>query len=262
MPVPAQEGITRDNVTVRVDAVVYFRVIDPVRAVVEVQDYLVRGLAGRADVAALDHRQERPRRPAVSNRERLNQGLELMLDSPVERLGHRRGPGRDQGRRAARLDEAVDVPAGRGRARASLADHHRRWRAAGFAEARPGGDQLMSRRRPRSSCGCCRRSSRSRRRRTPRWCCRSPSSCCASSRPRRPPGQGRAETAETGQPAPSRRRSRPSRSRSRTGPGQARTDQLRVRTAGRSGRPSAQGVVVDDRAGDAAVGRQVRAPEA
>src|SRR5918994_3035581 len=38
MPVPAQEGITRDNVTVRVDAVVYFRVHDPVRAMVEVQD--------------------------------------------------------------------------------------------------------------------------------------------------------------------------------------------------------------------------------
>ena len=32
MPVPAQDGITRDNVTVQVDAVVYFRVIDPVQA--------------------------------------------------------------------------------------------------------------------------------------------------------------------------------------------------------------------------------------
>jgi regulator of protease activity HflC (stomatin/prohibitin superfamily) len=40
MPIPAQEGITRDNVTVKVDAVVYFRVVDPVRAVVEVQDYV------------------------------------------------------------------------------------------------------------------------------------------------------------------------------------------------------------------------------
>ncbi|MGE5285969.1 MAG: SPFH domain-containing protein, partial [Micromonosporaceae bacterium] len=40
MAVPAQEGITRDNVTVRVDAVVYFRVVDPVKAVVNVQNYL------------------------------------------------------------------------------------------------------------------------------------------------------------------------------------------------------------------------------
>ncbi len=39
MPVPAQDGITRDNVTVRVDAVVYFKVVDPVRAIVDVQDY-------------------------------------------------------------------------------------------------------------------------------------------------------------------------------------------------------------------------------
>ena len=39
MPVPAQEGITRDNVTVRVDAVVYYRVLDPVKVVVDVQNY-------------------------------------------------------------------------------------------------------------------------------------------------------------------------------------------------------------------------------
>ena len=39
MPVPAQDGITRDNVTVRVDAVVYYRVIDPVKVVVDVQNY-------------------------------------------------------------------------------------------------------------------------------------------------------------------------------------------------------------------------------
>src|SRR3712207_6010516 len=40
MGVPAQEGITRDNVTLRVDAVVYFRVIDPLKAIVNVQNYL------------------------------------------------------------------------------------------------------------------------------------------------------------------------------------------------------------------------------
>src|SRR6266498_3204125 len=39
MPVPAQDGITRDNVTVRVDAVVYFKVIDPALAIISVQDY-------------------------------------------------------------------------------------------------------------------------------------------------------------------------------------------------------------------------------
>ena len=40
MAVPAQDGITKDDVTVRVDAVVYFRVVDPIKAVVNVQNYL------------------------------------------------------------------------------------------------------------------------------------------------------------------------------------------------------------------------------
>ena len=82
MPIPAQDGITRDNVTVRVDAVVYFRVIDPVRAIVDVQDYIsavgqvaqtsLRSIIGKSDLDDL-----------LSNRERLNQGLELMIDSPA-----------------------------------------------------------------------------------------------------------------------------------------------------------------------------------
>ena len=82
MPVPAQDGITRDNVTVRVDAVVYFRVIDPVRAIIDVQDYMqaigqvaqtsLRSIIGKSDLDDL-----------LSNRERLNQGLELMIDSPA-----------------------------------------------------------------------------------------------------------------------------------------------------------------------------------
>ncbi|QWF79205.1 SPFH domain-containing protein [Amycolatopsis sp. CA-230715] len=82
LPVPAQDGITRDNVTVRVDAVVYFRVIDPVTAAVNVQDYRfavgqvaqtsLRSIIGKSDLDDL-----------LSNRERLNQGLELMIDSPA-----------------------------------------------------------------------------------------------------------------------------------------------------------------------------------
>jgi regulator of protease activity HflC (stomatin/prohibitin superfamily) len=82
MPVPAQDGITRDNVTVKVDAVVYFKVIDPVRAIVDVQDYRtavgqvaqtsLRSIIGKSDLDDL-----------LSNRERLNQGLELMIDSPA-----------------------------------------------------------------------------------------------------------------------------------------------------------------------------------
>jgi regulator of protease activity HflC (stomatin/prohibitin superfamily) len=82
MPVPAQDGITRDNVTVKVDAVVYWRVYDPVRVVVDVQNYQaaigqvaqasLRSVIGKSDLDDL-----------LSNRERLNQGLELMMDSPA-----------------------------------------------------------------------------------------------------------------------------------------------------------------------------------
>ncbi|MGW4845791.1 slipin family protein [Nocardia brasiliensis] len=82
LPIPAQDGITRDNVTVRVDAVVYFRVFDPVLAVVEVQNYLfavgqvaqtsLRSIIGKSDLDSL-----------LSNREELNKGLEIMIDSPA-----------------------------------------------------------------------------------------------------------------------------------------------------------------------------------
>jgi regulator of protease activity HflC (stomatin/prohibitin superfamily) len=82
MPVPGQEGITRDNVTVRVDAVVYFRVVDAASALVKVEDYKfavsqmaqtsLRSIIGKSELDDL-----------LSNREKLNEGLELMIDSPA-----------------------------------------------------------------------------------------------------------------------------------------------------------------------------------
>jgi len=82
LPIPAQEGITRDNVTVRVDAVVYFKVVDAAAALINVEDYKfavsqmaqtsLRSIIGKSDLDDL-----------LSNREKLNQGLELMIDSPA-----------------------------------------------------------------------------------------------------------------------------------------------------------------------------------
>ncbi|MEU1626619.1 slipin family protein [Streptomyces sp. NPDC020096] len=82
MPIPAQEGITRDNVTVRVDAVVYFKVIHPSDAIINVEDYRfavlqvaqtsLRSIIGKSDLDDL-----------LSNREKLNEGLALMIDSPA-----------------------------------------------------------------------------------------------------------------------------------------------------------------------------------
>ncbi|MET7653874.1 MULTISPECIES: slipin family protein [unclassified Streptomyces] len=82
MPIPAQEGISRDNVTVRVDAVVYFRVVDAAAALINVEDYRfavsqmaqtsLRSIIGKSELDDL-----------LSNREKLNEGLELMIDSPA-----------------------------------------------------------------------------------------------------------------------------------------------------------------------------------
>jgi regulator of protease activity HflC (stomatin/prohibitin superfamily) len=86
MPVPGQEGITRDNVTVRVDAVVYFKVTSPAEAVVRVEDYRfavsqmaqtsLRSIIGKSELDDL-----------LADREKLNQGLELMIDSPAVEWG-------------------------------------------------------------------------------------------------------------------------------------------------------------------------------
>jgi regulator of protease activity HflC (stomatin/prohibitin superfamily) len=86
MPVPAQDGITRDNVTVKVDAVVYFKVIDPIQAIIGVEDYRyavgqvaqtsLRSIIGKSELDDL-----------LANRERLNEGLELMIDSPALEWG-------------------------------------------------------------------------------------------------------------------------------------------------------------------------------
>jgi regulator of protease activity HflC (stomatin/prohibitin superfamily) len=83
MSVPGQDGITRDNVSVRVDAVVYFRVAEPTKALVNVRDYLyavsqvaqtsLRAVIGRADLDEL-----------LSNRDKLNTELTAIIDAPTE----------------------------------------------------------------------------------------------------------------------------------------------------------------------------------
>jgi regulator of protease activity HflC (stomatin/prohibitin superfamily) len=86
LDVPSQGTITRDNVTIGVDAVVYFRVVDPVRAAINVQDYMVatsqvsqtslRSVIGRADLDTL-----------LSDREAINAELRAVIDTPTEDWG-------------------------------------------------------------------------------------------------------------------------------------------------------------------------------
>ncbi|MGO2862448.1 MAG: slipin family protein [Brevibacterium sp.] len=82
MPIPAQEGITRDNVTVRVDAVTYFKVVDPRKAIIDVEDYqLAVGQVAQTSPRSIIGQSELD--DLLTNRERLNQGLAIMIDNPA-----------------------------------------------------------------------------------------------------------------------------------------------------------------------------------
>jgi len=84
--VPPQDIITRDNVSVKVNAIVYFRVVDPQRAIVEVQNYLqatsqlaqttLRSVLGQADLDDL-----------LSERDKLNAKLQAIIDQHTEPWG-------------------------------------------------------------------------------------------------------------------------------------------------------------------------------
>jgi len=84
--IPPQEVITRDNVPVRVAAVAYFRIIDPRRSVVEVEDFMgatlqiaqttLRSVLGKADLDAL-----------LAEREHLNESLQQIIDEQTEPWG-------------------------------------------------------------------------------------------------------------------------------------------------------------------------------
>jgi regulator of protease activity HflC (stomatin/prohibitin superfamily) len=86
LDVPPQDVITRDNVTVKVNAVVYFRVIDPSRAIVEVENYLyatsqeaqttLRSILGQANLDEL-----------LAERDRLGSMLQEVIDQHTEPWG-------------------------------------------------------------------------------------------------------------------------------------------------------------------------------
>ncbi len=86
LDVPAQEAITSDNVTVKVNAVVYFRVLDPVDAIVQVEDYRratwqiaqtsLRNVIGQSQLDQL-----------LSDREKINEKLQHIIDEATEPWG-------------------------------------------------------------------------------------------------------------------------------------------------------------------------------
>ena len=117
--VPPQDVITRDNVSVKVNAVVYFRVIDPRRAIVEVENYnyatsqlsqtTLRSVLGQVELDDL-----------LSQRERLNQQLQHILDQRTDPWGIKV---------SAVEVKHVDLPADMQRAMARQAEAEREKRA-------------------------------------------------------------------------------------------------------------------------------------
>jgi regulator of protease activity HflC (stomatin/prohibitin superfamily) len=86
LDIPPQDVITRDNVTIKVNAVVYFRVMDPQKAILDVENYLyatsqlaqttLRSVLGQAELDDL-----------LSHREQLNEKLQEILDTHTESWG-------------------------------------------------------------------------------------------------------------------------------------------------------------------------------
>src|SRR5450631_775254 len=120
MAVPAQEGITKDNVSVRVDAVVYFRVVDPIKAVVNVQNYMfavsqqaqtsLRSVIGQSEMDQL-----------LADRDNVNRELRRIIDEPTE------GP---WGIRVERVElKDVNLPEGMKRSMSRQAEAERERRA-------------------------------------------------------------------------------------------------------------------------------------
>ena len=156
LDVPPQDVITRDNVSVKVNAVVYFRVMDPRRAIVEVENYnyatsqlaqtTLRSVLGQVELDDL-----------LSQRERLNQQLQQILDQHTDPWGIKVSAVEVKHVDLPRGHAARDGPAGRGRAREARQDHPRRGRARSLGEAVAGRRRHRHRSRSRSRCAICRR---------------------------------------------------------------------------------------------------------
>lgn len=117
--VPSQEAITKDNVTIRVTAVVYFRVVDPAAVVIQIEDYwwatsniaqtTLRDVIGQSDLDTL-----------LSHREEINQRLQTIIDLATKAWGIKV--------RAVEVRD-VELPASMQRAMAKQAEAEREKRA-------------------------------------------------------------------------------------------------------------------------------------
>jgi len=119
LDVPSQDVITRDNVSVKVNAVIYFRVMDPIKAIIQVEDFLfatsqlsqttLRSVCGQAELDEL-----------LSQRDRLNARLQEYLDEHTDPWGIK----------VSNVElKHIDLPADMQRAMAKQAEAERERRA-------------------------------------------------------------------------------------------------------------------------------------
>ena len=97
LDVPSQEAISRDNVTVKVNAVVYFRVLDPGKAIIQVEDYrratwqiaqtTLRNVIGQSELDEI-----------LAQREKVNQELQQIIDSRLSSIS-----------RQAEIDRSLNI---------------------------------------------------------------------------------------------------------------------------------------------------------
>ena len=143
LDVPPQDVITRDNVSVKVNAVLYYRVVDPRKAIVEVENYhyatsqlaqtTLRSVLGQVELDDL-----------LSQRERLNHQLQQILDQRTDPWGIKVSAVEVKHVDLPAEHAARDGAAGRGGAREARQDHPRGGRARGVREAVAGrhGDRV------------------------------------------------------------------------------------------------------------------------
>ena len=125
LDVPPQDIITRDNVSVKVNAVCYFRVVDANLAVSQVQNFTyatsqlaqttIRSVVGQFELDEI-----------LSQRDKVNAKLQVILDHRDRTLGHQGQQGGSETGRHSRTDAARHRQAGRSRARTPRQGHSRR----------------------------------------------------------------------------------------------------------------------------------------
>ncbi len=133
LDVPTQDVITRDNVSVKVNAVLYFRVLDPQKAIIQVEDFLMatsqlaqttlRAVLGKHELDEL-----------LAERERLNVDIQQVLDAQTDAWGDQGRQRRDQACGPQRIDDPRHRQTGRSGTRTPGQSDPRRRRTASLGK--------------------------------------------------------------------------------------------------------------------------------